>query len=392
MDIFIRNLTNFPILDFEMVERKGLGHPDTICDEIAEAVSVALSQYYLEHFGTILHHNVDKALLVGGLSAPKFGGGQIKHPMELIIAGRATHLIKEHLVPIDEIAINTAKDWLKKRLRYLDVENTVTIIPKIRSGSQDLVALFERFGMGEVPFSNDTSFGVGFYPLSALENQVLAIEKLLRHPETQKAFPCIGEDTKVMGVREYDKFYFTVAIAMVDQYIPHIQAYVDQVEKIKNHLASRLNLEASQFFINTADDYTKESVYLTVTGCSAENGDDGQVGRGNRINGLITPYRPMSLEATAGKNAISHVGKIYNLWANEVCRDLCKNGLAGAAEIFIVSQIGKPINEPTLLDIRIQDAEASEDEIKSFVRGKLQEMPFIWKQVLSAKHPFEPFS
>ncbi|MGY6741779.1 MAG: methionine adenosyltransferase [Cecembia sp.] len=392
MDIFIQNQTNFPAHDFEMVEKKGLGHPDTICDEIAEAVSVALSQYYLEHFGAILHHNVDKALLVGGLSNPKFGGGQIRHPMELIIAGRATNQVKEHLIPVEEIAVQTAKNWLKKHLRYLDAENGVTIIPKIRSGSQDLVALFQRFGKGEVPFANDTSFGVGFYPLSTLESQVLAIDKLLRQPEMRSAFPCIGEDTKVMGVRQQAKSYFTVAVAMVDRYIPNIQAYVDQIEKIKNHLASHMQLAPSQFFINTADDYAKESIYLTVTGCSAENGDDGQVGRGNRINGLITPYRPMSLEATAGKNAISHVGKIYNLWANEVCRELCENGLAAAAEIFIVSQIGKPINEPTLLDIRIKDTEASEDEIKSFVRGKLQEMPFIWKQVLSSKHPFEPFS
>ena len=53
-------------LPFEIVERKGLGHPDTICDALTENLSRALSRVYLERFGAILHHNVDKVLLCGG--------------------------------------------------------------------------------------------------------------------------------------------------------------------------------------------------------------------------------------------------------------------------------------------------------------------------------------
>ena len=37
--------------EFEVVERKGIGHPDTLCDTIAEKVSQAYSQYCLEHYG-----------------------------------------------------------------------------------------------------------------------------------------------------------------------------------------------------------------------------------------------------------------------------------------------------------------------------------------------------
>ncbi|HSJ96111.1 MAG TPA: methionine adenosyltransferase, partial [Myxococcota bacterium] len=61
----------------EVVERKGLGHPDSICDALAEAFSLALSRFYREHFGRILHHNVDKVLLVGGRAEPAFGGGAV---------------------------------------------------------------------------------------------------------------------------------------------------------------------------------------------------------------------------------------------------------------------------------------------------------------------------
>ena len=72
--------------------------------------------------------------------------------------------------------------------------------------------------------------------------------------------------------------------------------------------------------VNALDDpkaSDESGIYLTVTGLSAEQGDDGEVGRGNRVNGLITPSRAMSLEAAAGKNAVAHVGKLYNLWRTE---------------------------------------------------------------------------
>ena len=75
--------------EIEIVERKGLGHPDTICDAVAEKLSIALSRYYLERFGLILHHNVDKALVRGGAAQVEFGGGSILQPIEIYLAGRA---------------------------------------------------------------------------------------------------------------------------------------------------------------------------------------------------------------------------------------------------------------------------------------------------------------
>src|SRR4030065_974903 len=97
--------------------------------------------------------------------------------------------------------------------------------------------------------------------------------------------------------------------------------------------------------INAADNYEKNIYYLTVTGTSAECGDDGQVGRGNRANGLITPYRPMTLEATAGKNPITHTGELYTLGAKEISREITNVPDISGADCYLVSQIGKPITE-----------------------------------------------
>lgn len=376
----------------EMVERKGIGHPDTICDCIAEAVSVALSKYYLQEFGSIFHYNVDKALLVGGSSQPAFNGGRILKPIELYIAGRATTRIQSQVIPVEEIAIRIAKDWLGKNLRYIDVEKHIKIIPKIRSGSNDLVELFQRFGDGRIPLANDTSFGVAFFPFSFLEEKVLQIEKLLNSKTTKNLFPFIGEDIKVMGVKVSRQLQFTIAIAMVDQFIFHIGDYMTKINQVKSYLRSTLSLSEAIIDINVADNYANESVYLTVTGTSAESGDDGQVGRGNRINGLITPYRPMSLEATAGKNPISHVGKIYNLFAFELSKAIFEMRYAEEASVFIVSQIGKPITKPQLLDIRVKNQLVSDKQIQDLATQKLNEITSLWKKIIDSETPFEPYT
>ncbi len=70
---------------------------------------------------------------------------------------------------------------------------------------------------------------------------------------------------------------------------------------------------------------------------SVEMGDDGATGRGNRGNCLITPMRPMSIEAIAGKNPVNHVGKIYNVIAQQVAEetgDLVEEFAAGKLRVY----------------------------------------------------------
>lgn len=381
MAIFISR-EDFYATNIEMAETKGQGHPDTICDQITEHISRALCRYYLAEFGNILHHNVDKALLIGGQSQPAFHGGKILQPISLIIAGRATQQVHDKSVPVEEIAIQTAKDWLSKNILHLHVDTDIQIISKIRSGSIDLVELFNRFGKGEIPLANDTSFGVGYYPLSSLEDGILKIERLLNHPQTKVKFPFIGEDIKVMGVKNQSEHQFTVAIAMVDRYVSDIADYVSKIESVKTFLRETLNLGHCSLDINTADDYEHESIYLTVSGTSAESGDDGQVGRGNRINGLISPYHPMSLEAASGKNPVSHIGKIYNYFAMDLSRCIVENHFATHANVYIVSQIGKPITEPQLLHIQLDSTDSTTDKLEDFVKEKLLELPHYWRKII----------
>lgn len=361
---------------FEMAERKGLGHPDTICDAIAEEISKALCKYYLAEFGSILHYNVDKALLVSGSSCPKYKGGEVTQPMELYLAGQAMTAFKGKKIPVDDIAVETATQWLKENLRFLDVKKHIKIIPKIRTGSSDLIELFDR---SKIPLATDTSFGVAYYPLTPVERKVKDLEILLNSKEIKVRFPFLGEDIKVMGVQTGKRAEFTISIAIVDRFIADIADYKAKIKEVHSFLNQN---SADKIEINTADDYEKESIYLTVTGTSAEAGDDGQVGRGNRLNGLITPYRPMTLEAYSGKNPVSHVGKLYSFFASSLSREICENRFAEEAQVLVVSQIGKPLTEPQLLDIRLKNQMVEEGKIRAYAQQKLLELPDLWKQMI----------
>ncbi len=340
----------------ELVERKGIGHPDSIADGLSESVSRALCKMYIERYGKVLHHNTDETQIVGGQSAPKFGGGDILEPVYILLVGRATTEVNGERLPYRTVAVSAAHDYLKSHFPNLDMETNVMLDCKIGKGSVDLTAVYDS----KKHLSNDTSFGVGYAPYTQTEKVVLETEHYINGPMKRRIKES-GEDVKVMASRMGDTINLTVACAMVDRYIPDKSHYISVIEEMATKIAdfackqTDLNVCVD---VNTADDYKRNVYYLTVTGLSMENGDDGSVGRGNRCNGLITPYRPMSMEASAGKNPITHVGKLYNILSKFIAEDISK--AAGSeiqeVEVRILSQIGKPINNPQTCSIQMLPA------------------------------------
>ena len=383
-------------LPLEIVERKGLGHPDTICDALADNLSIALSRAYLERFGIVLHHNVDKALLCGGAARPAFGGGQMLEPIEVYLAGRATAEFRGIRIPVEELAIEESRRWFRENLPTLDVIRNVRIYPKLRPTSPDLTALFARQQKSSTALANDTSFGVGFAPLSKLEMTVLDVEKSLHTAQLKTSHPEIGDDIKVMGLRKGVDINLTVACPLIDRYVTSVLDYQQKKSRIRELVRSRargLIHGTVSVEMNTADGETADSLYLTVTGLSAESGDDGQVGRGNRINGLITPYRPMSLEAVAGKNPISHVGKLYNILANRIANALLVEiPEIQEAHCYLLSQIGRPISEPAMVDLKLRltdwrALQQSADRIRELASGHLQTVGTMWRELIEGHPP-----
>jgi S-adenosylmethionine synthetase len=352
-------LSSLEVVDdiVEVVERKGLGHPDTICDALAEALSRSLCREYRQRFGTILHHNVDKALLCGGSAVPALGGGTVIGPIDIYLAGRATCAVGTEVVPISQIAAESSRAWLDANLHALDAQRHVRIHDLIRPGSQDLQTLFARRAGRDVALANDTSAGIGHAPQSPLERLVLAVEKRINERDRVRDSPAWGEDVKVMGIRCGDRVQLTVSCAMIGRYLTSIDDYLGQkavLESLVHGIAAEHGFGECRVAVNAADDIATGSVYLTVTGTSAEAGDDGQVGRGNRVNGLITPCRPMSLEAAAGKNPVTHVGKIYNVVARDIADALVATvPQIARAQCLMVSSIAAPVSEPAIMHIKL---------------------------------------
>jgi len=61
----------------------------------------------------------------------------------------------------------------------------------------------------------------------------------------------------------------------------------------------------------------------------------------------------MTIEAAAGKNPMSHPGKIYSIVAQQVATSIAADLKVENAECVLVSQIGRPINDPQIADISL---------------------------------------
>lgn len=390
-NINVEQLHQIPVekQEVEIVERKGVGHPDSIADGLAESVSRALSKEYRKKCGTVLHHNTDQVEVVAGRSSPEWRGGEVVSPMYVLLVGRATKRFNGCNIPTDTVALNAAREYIRNTIPNIDVNRDIIVDCKLGEGSTDLQHVFNR---GKVPLANDTSFGVGHAPFSETEQIVYNIERAMV-TEFKKDIPAIGEDIKVMGLRRRNNITLTVACAMVGRYIDDISHYAaikeDVIEKITD-LTGKYTDRSVDVFLNTGDDIDNGSVYLTVTGTSAEMGDDGSVGRGNRANGLITPNRPMSLEATSGKNPINHVGKIYNILSNQIAADIAK--IEGVEDVYlrILSQIGYPIDQPLVANAQIVTENGTKmgnvkSEANAIIDGWLSDVTKITDLIVEGK-------
>ncbi|MHC1592857.1 MAG: methionine adenosyltransferase [Methermicoccaceae archaeon] len=374
----------------EMVERKGIGHPDSVADGIAEAMSRALCADYKKRFGVILHHNTDETQIVAGESKPAFGGGEIISPIYILLVGRATKELDGMTAPTNRVVVKAARDYLHENFPNL-LDEYVIIDYRLGVGSTDLRDVFNR--NNKVPLANDTSFGVGYAPMSETESLVYNTERFLIE-DLRKRMPVIGEDIKVMASRKDDAISLTVACAMIDRHVESSEHYMEIKNQIQNEIKAivpEYTKKEVDVFMNTADDTKKGSYYITVTGTSAEMGDDGSVGRGNRCNGLITPFRPMSMEATSGKNPLNHVGKLYNLLSSKMADDIAGE-VEGVKEVYVrlLSQIGKPIDEPLVASVqfipeRELDIPRIQRESREIVDGWLDNIPHITSMVAEGK-------
>lgn len=393
--IFIESVNNIPTFKkrFEIVERKGIGHPDTICDLVMNQISVDLSKLYLKETGAIQHHNMDKALLVAGQSESNFGGGKIIKPMKMVLGDRATFDIGERKLPIGDFAIQTAKKWFEKNLRFVNDEH-VEYQVEIGVTSKELQSIFENTKSFA---ANDTSVLVGYAPFTETESIVLNTEQHINSKQFKDNFPESGEDVKVMGFRDSNHVDLTIATAFVDRFISSENQYFQRKEEMLQEINEFLKKNYSMKVttnMNCLDSKNRgmSGLYLTVLGTSADSADSGQVGRGNMASRVISPSRPAGSEATAGKNPVSHIGKIYNALSFKIANEI-HTKVSGLDEVcvWMYNVIGRPVNEPKAVIVQptitgqLHDAE--KNQINEIVENNLQNIHEFCNELISGKYP-----
>jgi S-adenosylmethionine synthetase len=378
----------------EVVERKGVGHPDTICDALVEAVSLALNRMYLAELGAVAHYNVDKALLIAGQCDKGFGWGSVTRPMEFVIGDRATFEADGRKLPVEEVVHRAVSSWLGRHLPGVQSARDMVTRVALAPGSAELRSIFGPRAAAVA--ANDTSGASGYAPLTSTEEFVLSVERFLNGPDFKRQCPDTGQDVKVFAVREDDRVRATVAMPLVAALTPAEAAYFRRKDEILAALGQRFRDApfAVDWRLNNLDAPGRGSdgVYLTVTGTSAEDADSGQVGRGNRANGLIAFSRPTGGEAAAGKNPVAHTGKIYSVLSHRLAR-LVHARLPELPEVHVhlASRIGEPVDRPwagvqvilppggVLSDV--------ESAIREVVETEIGRLPEFRSELIRGLHP-----
>jgi len=385
----------------EFVERKGLGHPDSLADALAERLSVNYSRYTLKGHNIILHHNFDKIGILGGASSVSFGRGYLIQPIRVLLNGRASVRFGNREIPVKRLLIRWTREFFKEKFPMIDVKKDLTVYYNLsfqsspgKTNEKGIMEgarkyWFQPRDEKDIPelfrlLSNDTSLGVGYAPLSKLEQLILAVEKNLTSLCFREKNPWIGTDIKILGFRDRGNFFITLCVPQIANYVPNIKTYKNNLEKVREkifEIATKCGIKNLELNINTRDDYKTMELYLTAIGSSIESGDEGLVGRGNRVNGVISSMKPLSMEGVCGKNPVYHVGKLYNLAANKIAKDVYDN-FKIPIEIYIASQSGRYLVDPWIILLRIPRGFNEIKALKNFVKERIVTIPELTNQII----------
>ncbi|MDE1843865.1 MAG: methionine adenosyltransferase [Thaumarchaeota archaeon] len=391
--IYIEPTKIFPTFrkKFEIVERKGVGHPDTMCDLIMESIEIKLSKLYLKETGYIQHHNLDKALLVAGQTENRFGGGRVLKPMKMIIGDRVTITKNITSTKIERLASGTANSWLEDNLRFVKRKD-IRYQFEFGHASEELRSLFDK---KQDVGANDTSALVGYAPITPTEKTVLETERFLNSKKFKKEFKESGEDIKVMGFRHGKSLDLTIAMAFVDSYVESEKQYFkrkkEMVQALEEFHADNTLFKKPNIIINNLDKENQgiRGLYLTVLGTSADSADSGEVGRGNRANQVISLNRPSGSEAIAGKNSVTHIGKIYNKLCFKMAEEIYQK-LSGIDEVYIwmYNVIGNPISQPSAVVVQpvTKQGKVHESDINRIIQENLSKIDEFCKDLMTGRH------
>ncbi len=398
----------------EIVERKGVGHPDTMSDALAEYLSCAYSNYTLAKFGAVLRHQFDKVALMCGRARVVFGGGELLDPIRILLNGRASARLGSEEIPVRDILIDATRSFFRDRFPMLDFERDFKILYEVRTGHHittggiferteevrsATAAIHHRFhprSLSDLPEThkveaNDTSAAVAWAPYSPLERAVLVIESKLNSGAFKSDHPWVGSDIKIMAVRRGDRASMVIAVPLLSSLIPSGEVYFERLKQIEEQVRRLFGECAPRYqlvelILNSGDNLGARKLYMNFCGSSIESGDEGMVGRGNRIGGIIAPCRPISMEGIGGKNPRYHVGKVYSAAAFDVAQRLHLE-LGYSTNVFLVNRMAEPLSTPWFATVETSSNQTDSNAIARIVGETLSDMEGVTRRILRGAYP-----
>jgi S-adenosylmethionine synthetase len=384
----------------QIIERKGWGHPDKLADDLAETLSRQYAKRSLEMFGAILHHNFDKLCLLGGSSAVKYGSGYLTKPIRVLVNGRASSGIGSQSLEVEELIVSACKDFFQQRLPSIAAEKDLQIELNLSTASSpgrvlttndnDRNFWFSPRSIEDLPerkrlHANDTSIGTGYAPLTALEQMVLTlVDKLSSNMHVRP--PWMGTDVKMMACQIGDRTSVVVCVPQLANHVPSKEIYASNLGNLHaeliDNIASYFPQSEIELSINARDKFESDELYLTALGSSIESGDEGVVGRGNRVNGLITPMRAMNVEGANGKNPVYHVGKLYNIVSQRLAKDL-SDAFKGNFVVNLVSRTGSDLVRPWQVIVQTDLTDIDQAQLAAIVANHCISIPQITEEIVT---------
>jgi len=386
---------------FEVVERKGIGHPDTLADGIAESISLDYSNYCKQRFGVILHHNLDKIMLIGGLGKFGFGVGRMIKPWRLILNGRLSEKFGDEKIDTKKIQLESAKRFLQKAVPRLNLDKWLEVHFYTSTYSKNPTwfnpKVIDDIPDAKNPRANDTSVISGYWPLSSTEKLVLSLEKYFYEDDGKPKLDYIGQDIKIMAIRKKYDLELTMCIPTICSKIKDFNSYREKIERIKKDLYIRTMEKIGRnynikLYINSQDEMIKDKekgkgFYFVISGSALDSGEEGAVGRGNKSRGVISSMRPYGMEAVCGKNPVYHVGKVYTYFVDLIAKNIAEE-LGCEVNVILISQNGNPLYKPHQIYIETSKKRDSKI-IKNIILRELERKK-LTEEIIFQK-PFLPF-
>lgn len=362
-------------LDVEVVERKGVGHPDTLADGIAELASIRYAEYCLREFGAVLRHNLDKVAVLGGRARFTDTDGTYDRPVRIVVGGRASMSFAGRAIPVHEILHAAVMEQLSTALPGF--ERIAVTVQHETTDSSKYANWFSPVSLDDLPergrvCSNDTALLVATAGRTRAETIALLTEAWFRRQ------PWAGSDIKALVVRKGQAFTVTVCVPAVAGHLITAAEFDDAVHQTAGQLAAELDKRLPgppvRLVCNPRRTSTRAEPlshqYFTLSGSAIDYGEDGLVGRGNARSGLITPAQAAGNEVAHGKNPTYHVGKVGGWLVDQAAAELAK--LAGPCRVAVMWRNGDPYPEPATVEITTRTDALDAGETEELVREALR--------------------